>query len=103
MVTVTTGDTQPLLTLTVKDSTTGNAVDLTTATSVTWHFTRDGADITKTATITSPKTNGITTVQWDGDALITPSTWAVRAVIVWNDTTIETTTNSELILVQPAA
>jgi hypothetical protein len=105
---VTTGDTQPLLTLTLfkqpgGDDVPNNRLDLTDATSIVWHIKRGTTDVTKTATIADDPTTGVTTVQWDGDASITPANWSVRAVITWNDATVETTTDHNVLEVLAAA
>lgn len=101
---VTTGDTQPLLSLTLyEDDAKTTPLDLTTATSVVWHIKRGTADVTKTATIDADPTTGVTTVQWDGDESITPANWSVRAVITWDDATTETTVNGEHLEVLTAA
>lgn len=101
---VTTGDTQPLLTLTLyTDETKTTVLDLTTAASVTWHFDRGNTSVAKPATITDPAA-GETTLQWDGDPDITPGySWRVRAVIVWNDATVETSVNVAKVDVLKAA
>jgi hypothetical protein len=100
---VTTGDTQPLLSMALTDANTGNPLDLTDATSVVWHIKRGSVDVTKNATIDPDPTTGVTTVQWDGDADITPANWSVRAVITWSDATVETTTDHNVLEVLPAA
>lgn len=102
---VTTGDTQPLLTLALKETPdpTSGPLDLTNADSVVWHIKRGTVDITKTAAIDPDPTTGVTTVQWDGDPLITPANWSVRAVITWNDNSVETTINHEVLEVLAAA
>lgn len=100
---VTTGDTQPLLSLALTDANTGNPLDLTNATEVVWHIKRGTTDVTKTATIDADPTTGVTTVQWDGDVSITPADWLVKPVIHWNDGTIETAVNGEIISVLAAA
>lgn len=107
-VTVTEGDTQPLLTLTLyKDAAKTTALDLTTATSVTWHIVKGATDVAKVATI-SDAINGVTTWRFDGDPSITTSTAAaanyqVRAVVHWADGTIETAVNDATLQVRSTA
>lgn len=104
MIKVTTGDTQPLLTLTLyTDEAKTTLLDLTTATQVVWHFTSPAGDVTKTATIAADPTTGVTTWQWDGDPLIPPGGWNVKAVITWNDSTVETSVTSVAVRVLDAA
>lgn len=101
---VTTGDTQPLLTSVLRETTdpASDPLDLTTATSVAWQIRRGEVSVTKSATI-ADAANGVTTFQWDGDPDIVPALWQVRSVITWNDGTIETTVDHGVLEVLPAA
>lgn len=101
---VTTGDTQPLLTSTLRQTTdpASDPVDLTEALSVAWQIRRGEVSVTKAATIVDA-VNGVTTFQWDGDPDIVPAFWQVRSVIHWNDGTVETTVDHGVLEVLPVA
>jgi hypothetical protein len=100
MITVTQGDTAPLLTLQLfGDIGRTQPLDLTDAASVHWHILGGAIDRTVAADITDAP-NGVTTWQWDGS--MGPRQYEVWAVITWNDSAVETAVSYEAMIVKEA-
>jgi hypothetical protein len=92
-ITLVQGDTKPDLTATLKDSSSGDPIDLSTASSVRFQM-REASDRRYTvnaAAALSDASNGKVTYSWGADDLSRPGIYQAQFEIHWNDATIQTT------------
>ena|SRR5438105_9735585 len=87
------GDTRPTLTATLKDSASGDPIDLTTASAVRFQM-REANDRRYTVNAAASIPNaaqGRVSYSWAADDLTRPGDYQAQFEIHWNDATVQTT------------